>query len=187
MTVPGTNEPCRRTPPTSDDGGKDRTYGVPHAPAPQPIAHLIIRHEFTHGRNVRHRSPWTPPVRSCPTPTAPSSLAGIWIPTRAGMPGPPGSWRQAYNNPMPPWIPRAFLTSYIYISWTIRRTKAIKPNRSLCSHAECTEWLKLPHAKFVDGRPDQFCSVPTCVDWYWKNRPHVPFRPVQSPALVPCW
>src|SRR6266568_215188 len=78
MTGPGTNEPCRRTPPTSDDGGKDRTYGVPlHAPAPQPIAHLIVRHEFTHGRNVRHRSPWTPPVRSCPTPTAPSSLAGL--------------------------------------------------------------------------------------------------------------
>jgi hypothetical protein len=39
-------------------------------------------------------------------------------------------------------------------------------------------WLKAPHSKCVDGRPDPFCSVPTSVDWYWENRPHVPFRPV---------
>src|SRR5262245_59793474 len=41
-----------------------------------------------------------------PPPTASSSPAGIWIPTTAEMPGPPGSWQQACNSPMPPGFRR---------------------------------------------------------------------------------
>jgi hypothetical protein len=48
------------------------------------------------------------------------------------------------------------------------------------------EALKAPHSKCVDGRHDTFCSVPISFDLYWKNRPHVPFRAVQSPPVVPC-
>jgi hypothetical protein len=46
------------------------------------------------------------------------------------------------------------------------------------------EWLKAPHSKCVDGRPDPFCSIPISVDWYWENRPHLPIRPVQYRVVV---
>ena len=47
--------------------------------------------------------------------------------------------------------------------------------------------LKAPHPKFVDGRPDPFCSVLTSVDLYCENRPHVPIRPVLCRPVLTRW
>jgi hypothetical protein len=57
-----------------------------------------------------------------------------------------------------------------------------RPGGGIC---KC-EALKAPHLKCVGDCPVPFCSIPTSVDLYCENRPNVPFRPVQSPTVVPC-
>src|SRR5262249_61755888 len=72
-----------------------------------------------------------------------------------------------------------------------RQTVLVKPSRvgyiaadrqdvcAFCGHGEVAEWLKAPHSKFGDTRPDPFRSIPTSVELYCENRRHVPLRPVQ--------